>query len=147
MGNIVGNEEGIKLGCEFRNDADTKITRGSMYSLVVGNQGDLTFGEGRYFDDPTKPFGMYSPLRDVVVEKHIGNFARWLDQKGEPHATITVGADGKLPVSQLWRGRMRFYDRDTITIKDTTSRVLDAAPTLNTTVCGPGSTRGKVWGT
>lgn len=146
VGNIV-TTEGIKLGCEFRNDAGTpKFTRGSMQSYVVGNQANLIFGEGRWFDNPNNPV-FYAPLHDVLVEKHLGKYSKWNDNSGETSTEIFLDANNKLPVADMWRGKGRLYDNGSIIIKNTTSVVLEAVPTLSETICGPASTRGKVWGT
>jgi hypothetical protein len=147
IGNI--SNDFLKLGHEFKNSpGEGKITRGSMYSVVALNQCGLILGESRSFNDPDNPI-TYAPLHDVLIEKHIGKYYRWVSDSSRTE--ITLDANNKFPIAPVVPGtnpnNHRFYDRDRIVTRSTTTRVAKPVPTLNTSNTGPGASGGKVWGT
>jgi hypothetical protein len=140
IGNYIRSSDGLLISCEYRLTSTTKITRAARYSVVAGNDGELTVGECRDGIQLT----VLAPLKDCSIEKHTGKYYRWITDSSR--AEIVPDSSGKFPTSPTYRGNP-LYDRNSVIVKPTTTHPLQTPPVLSATICGPVSDRGKSWGT
>jgi hypothetical protein len=134
IGNYVRTTTGLQLSCEFRLNPTEKITRAARFSRVIGNDANqLVIGERRNGER----LRLIAPLKNVIIEKHTGKYVRWIADGN--YADIQLNSSGRFPSG------FPYYDPTTITYSPTTNTTLVTPPILNETLCGPVSTRGKVW--
>jgi hypothetical protein len=127
-GNIIGGD--IEVSCDQQNKSAPKPILGANYSNFYGNSGKLLLGIKMTPEGTIK-----DPLHDIIVQDHTGTIA------GESGSAISFNSAGH-PVSNG-----NYYTAASITKKPNSTYNYEAVPTLSETICGPGSTRGKVWGT
>jgi hypothetical protein len=134
IGNYVRTSTGIQLTCEYRLSPTTKITRASRYCRLIGNDANqVVLGESR----SGKNLRVIAPLKNVTIEAHTGKFVRYVSEGS--FADIAFDAEGHPP------GGFPLFDRATILRRAVTNVPLVEPPVLSDTICGPASTRGKVW--